>query len=76
MASVVKRKLKSGFVYYVSYRAPDKQGLPKQHWIRCNSEREAEDMLPTVRAAEKEGHGADAKNQNYGAQACPNGGPH
>ena len=56
MASVVKRKLKSGFVYYVSYRAPDKQGLPKQHWIRCNSEREAEEMLPTVRAAEKEGH--------------------
>jgi len=56
MASIVPRELKSGAAYYISYRVPDNKGLPKQHWIRCGSEREANDMLPSVQDAEKDGH--------------------
>ena len=52
MASVIERKLKSGRVYYISYRIPDRDGLPKQHWVRCDDENEAYILLPDVKASE------------------------
>lgn len=57
MASVVKRKSKKGIVYYISYRVPDGNGLPKQYWYRttCVTEKEAERKCTEVALAEQRG---------------------
>lgn len=53
MASVIERQLKSGKAYYISYRIPDKKGIPRQHWIRCKDQKEAYVLLPDVKSSEE-----------------------
>lgn len=54
MASIVKKKRKNGFSYYISYRTIDPSGKRKQHWYPCTSRKEATLLLDDVEIAEKE----------------------
>lgn len=54
MATIVKKQLKKGTVFYISYRIPNDKEVPKQHWIRCKNENEAHLLIDDVRQAEKE----------------------
>lgn len=57
MASIVKKKLKSGITkYYISYRLPkDGNGHRKQRWIPFESRQEAKMWIEDVQAAEDAG---------------------
>ena len=53
MASIVKKKRKNGFSYYISYRTIDPSGKRKQHWYPCANKKEATLLLDEVEEAEK-----------------------
>lgn len=54
MATIVKKHLKKGTAFYISYRVPNDKGIPKQRWVRCKNEKEAHLLIDDVRQAEKE----------------------
>lgn len=55
MASIQKKRLKSGDSYYIVQRYKDETGKTKQAFIHCASHREAILLLDEVNKAEKEG---------------------
>lgn len=53
MASIVKKKRKNGYSYYITYRISDSTGIRKQHWHPCKNKKEATLLLDDVEEAEK-----------------------
>lgn len=53
LASIVKKKRKNGYSYYISYRITDPTGVRKQHWYPCKNKKEATFILNDIENAEK-----------------------
>lgn len=67
MASITKKKRKTGTTYYITYRIPDADGKSKQIWLPCADKKEAVYLLDDVVAAEKDGR-VYVKPREYGSQ--------
>jgi len=68
MASIVKKQRKQGVTYYIVYRV---KGKSKQHWLRCDSKRDAHAKISDVEEAAAAGraYNADVFNPNLSASA-------
>ncbi|MBQ9907512.1 MAG: site-specific integrase [Oscillospiraceae bacterium] len=54
MASITNKQRAQGPVYYIVYSHVETDGSRKQYWIRCNSFRDATNLLPEVEEYEKQ----------------------